>query len=1816
MKRKLLIIDDSSINRAILRMILGDEYDVLEAENGREALRILSGELGGVSAALLDLSMPEMDGYEVLRRMQNDPDLSIIPVIVTTSDADIETEVKALSLGAHDFIVKPYHPTVIKHRVENTIKLRETAAFVNAAKRDELTGLYNRKTFFEIAEEMIAEQEPGHYIMASFDVDKFKVINDQYGAEKGDEALKIIANAFSDGFEPIGGICCRVTADHYAVMYPAEYMDSPEVAETRRKASVLDGSMRPVTFSIGRYLVTNLSLSASAMYDRATLAQASVKGRYDVRIATYTESMRERLLHEQRIVTEMDEALRTGQFEPWFQPQYNHATGALVGAEALVRWRHPKEGLLVPPGDFIPVFERNGFIYDVDFYIWERVCILLRKWLDEGDTPLPISVNISRCDLFRAEFYGDITGLIQKYGLPVELMRLEITESAFAEATEQIIIMVKKLIDFGFVIEIDDFGSGYSSLNPLKDVPATILKLDMKFLETTGDSRRSGNILESVVRMAKWLDMMVIAEGVETNTQADFLKSIGCYYVQGYLYAKPMPVADYEALVNRSEHEHETVVLETVEKMDNNAFWDPKSMETLIFNSYVGGACIFEYLDGAMELLRVNDHYVHELGVRFQAGDPLFVLDLDRYLDEENRRIMRENIRRAVEAQTESVCEVSMSGINGADEATYIRCAVRQIARTGRRHLMYCTVVNVTAQRVAERKAAQNAAQLQTIMDGIGSGVIAIASDGNNDRLLFANDRLYEMLGCTAESFRETFGSIRSAVHPDDRAQVRRESEECYRTGRSIALEMRVLKKDQTPFWARAIFSAVRDTANAAPMQIIILRDISEERAARQQLQETDEQLRFLNETAHDLLSQTDSGRGIEQVLERLLAYFAGNRAYVFELDDAQRVMNNTYEVCAPGVTREKENLQGVPVPMAHVWMRAFERQDYIVIEDVNALDDGREEKALLLAQNIRSLVAVPLRQEGKLVGFLGVDDPLRVPHATHLSALGDYIVVMLTKRDMAKRMRSDDEMLQTLMNDTPGGFCRIHITKDGGQLIYANDGFCKLVDMPRAEILRLYGDNVTNGIHPDDAAGVRSTFAAMRKRDGANFGTQCRLRCGESGYVGVSALGRLMRTEEGEVFLNVYCTGASEQIQLDELRRNLIENLPCGAGIYEMKDGVLRATYLNRRYRQYFKRKIGDLREASVTENVHPDDRAKLWQTLETAMNGASREGSCDIRIQDGMGGYLPFRLTGSVSEVGTERTVIYATYTLISREEMTLRETLPVVLSALMESMTDLSFAKDRDFRYLCCSRGFAHLVGLEREEDVVGKTDFDLFDRALAEKYRADDENVVRTGEPILDSVEPIPSDDGAAHYSSTSKFILRDAAGACVGLYGTGRDITAYRTTFEQLQLLTNSIPGGLATYEISPYALRMLYCSDGFLSDTEYTREEYAELAKTDPLQLVLKEDQPRMRDVIRRLLDGEERFSCEYRTNSKSGACRWLNMQGVVVERRGESVVVNAVKLDITQRKLTEEQLRISEEQYRIAQRQSGTIMCRFEVADRSVSMSDEVAAAFDTPNKVFDVPYAPVRLGSIASDSADAYIGFYEAILRGEKTGAAEFECRMRDGRRRMSASFSTIFSDRGAPVSAVISMRDITEQYHREAERRMLLEEGRILQEQAAKDGMTGVYNRRAAEAAVSKRLSETKGRPCAMLIADLDDLKQINDSLGHPQGDRAIELVAQTLKVQFRQTDVVGRIGGDEFLVFLDGVSDDKQIHKTVAMLMRRIKKSKVGEKNDHPVYISIGAALGMAGEDTFETLYEKADKALYFAKRSGKRRFTRYTSEIDA
>lgn len=424
-------------------------------------------------------------------------------------------------------------------RSEQALRLR--------AEHDPLTGAYNTQTFFEKIDKLIKNRPNEQYCILRFDVAGFKAINESFGLEEGNRLLRGIARLIRQRLTPEKEIFARLTADVFAVCLTggAERTLQFIQALTLRLDHYSDTFRVKLFFGICP--VENSRTPAHILCDWAYLAQKTVKGSDIVNFAFYDDALRKRLHDESYITDQMYEALEKDQFKLFLQPKVQISSGRIVGAEALVRWQHPTDGLILP-GMFIPLFERNGFIMRLDAYIWEQTCKTLRTWLDKKYDPTPISVNMSRLHFNDDDLPLKLVSLMNKYSLPRHMLELELTESAFFANEPRLIRLMDELRAAGFVFSMDDFGTGYSSLSTLRDLPFSVVKLDRAFISDGATNRRGQIVARNTIALARDLDMTIVAEGVENKEHARFLLNSGCNCAQGFYYSRPVDTAEFEVL--------------------------------------------------------------------------------------------------------------------------------------------------------------------------------------------------------------------------------------------------------------------------------------------------------------------------------------------------------------------------------------------------------------------------------------------------------------------------------------------------------------------------------------------------------------------------------------------------------------------------------------------------------------------------------------------------------------------------------------------------------------------------------------------------------------------------------------------------------------------------------------------------------------------------------------------------------------------------------------------------------------------------------------------------------------------------------------------------------------------------------------------------------------------------------------------------------------------------------------------------------------------------------------------------------------------
>lgn len=557
-----LPVDFSGILYAGLSMII--VYLVLSVIPRAEAEDIVKYSLDGISNGIICFNKDNVCVYvnkvakELFHLMGNEI------AIETTFGAWLETrnpqDIPSQTFQEEKNIggVKIYYDTTYKPLIDETnnyfgcvFSMRNKTEDVQAlaaererAEMDSLTGVYNRESFFSKVKEKLNEDVSKKWILVCTDIKDFKTYNALFGEKQGDEILVNAARILNeDNREDI--FVGRLVSDRFVVCVPEEYFDESLLLERLKKiCSCVKSDMFKLHIHAGIYPIHDYSMEVSVMCDHAYLAVRKIKDDYGVMTTWYDANVGADHRNSKLMIGEFEKALEEGQFQMFLQPQLS-GSGEILGAEALVRWIHPSKGL-IPPIEFIPVFERAGLIHKLDQYVWRMACSKLAAWKSEGKGYLYISVNISPLDFYYVDIHEYITNLVQEYEIDPKNLKLEITETAIVNEAADNLLVIDKLRQSGFEVEIDDFGSGYSSLNTLKDIEVDAIKLDRIFLKETSHKEKSKVIMDNTIIMSKQLGIKVVSEGVETKEQVDYLVDAGCDVFQGYYFDRPISVSAFE----------------------------------------------------------------------------------------------------------------------------------------------------------------------------------------------------------------------------------------------------------------------------------------------------------------------------------------------------------------------------------------------------------------------------------------------------------------------------------------------------------------------------------------------------------------------------------------------------------------------------------------------------------------------------------------------------------------------------------------------------------------------------------------------------------------------------------------------------------------------------------------------------------------------------------------------------------------------------------------------------------------------------------------------------------------------------------------------------------------------------------------------------------------------------------------------------------------------------------------------------------------------------------------------------------------------
>lgn len=974
-----------------------------------------------------------------------------------------QTVVPLMQGDKDDRIVMCFIQDIQEQKRKELERLEEGAAA--SLRLDRLTGLYRREVFFQLTEQFLRQNPTGEYCLMAVDIEHFKLFNEWYGQEAGDQFLKNIAAHLKAVQETCGGPAGYLGGDDFGILLP----DDPDVIEKLQNEIRTDGqrgeSNAGFLPAYGLYAIEDRSLPAHTMYDRAAMALASVKGNYRRRYNWYNSGMKQEMEAAHKLLSEMQRALADEEFIFYLQPQCNLSTGKIVGLESLVRWNHPQRGI-ISPGEFIPVLEQNGLIASLDLYTWDKVCACVRQWIDRGYRPVPVSVNVSRIDILTFDVVACFSQLIDKYRLPQGLVEIEITESAYAEQYETFKEVIDKLRKAGFLVFMDDFGSGYSSLNMLKDVNVDVLKIDMKFLSMEGQSAGKGmGILETITSMARLMGLRMIAEGVETREQMDFLLDMGCLYGQGYYLHRPMPVKDCEAiLMDEGNIDFRGICARTINRLQIKELLTDDIFSETMMNNILGGIGLYDVCGEQIEPFRVNEQYCKICGTNLLELEENRNLMMNSiYL--EDRRLLQDIFQRAYEDQIHGADGI-VRKLKGDGTMIWVYLRVFLLREQDGHRLYYGSLSDVTQQKEQEKRLESSQRALAAVMDVAqkdeafmklteenrrqAASIFAQISPGgmiggyceDGFPLYFANHEMVRLLGYDSyEEFAEAIGwKVENTIHPDDREQVAKDIGPAYYAGLEYTTTYRMPKKDGEWFWTLDKGRVVQ--AEDGRLAIVsACTDISEPMLVQQQLSERNATLLRQNQELHFLNNDLPGGYhrcadtpeyDFLHISNRFLEIFGYTREEIADRFD-NKMLNMIHPDDRGDVAeRVKALRQGRKIPnieyrmqgsQGYVWV--IDQSQYMeyggntflqgVVLDVTETVELRKRMELLMEHMPVTVAYARMRGEDSTVQIIagGVFEKLGLARGGDLEKVGSQAYkTMVRKKD---RVRVDETVKQAV---------------------------------------------------------------------------------------------------------------------------------------------------------------------------------------------------------------------------------------------------------------------------------------------------------------------------------------------------------------------------------------------------------------------------------------------------------------------------------------------------------------------------------------------------------------------------------------------------------------------------------------------------------------------------------------------------------------------------------------------------------------------------------------------------------------------------------
>lgn len=1721
----------------------------------------------------------------------------------------------------------------------------------NNAYYDSLTGLFNRSAFFLNAKEMLSSHPDTEYVIYRINIGSFKLINDIMGREVGDKMLTTIAFALRE-LIPAEGVLARFFADNFVMLLPGDTVSPEDIIETIKKSvSETQFINHDIQYYVGVYTVTDRDIKVEDMCDRASIACRSISGSFSNYIAYYDARMRDAMLDEQEIRDETHSAIAGGQFCIYYQPVYGLKSKKFVSAEALVRWKHPKKGI-ISPGKFIPMFERNGFIAELDLYVLEQVCKYQQKRREQGLDQFPISVNISRMSLYNPKLFDIISELTEKYGVDPKYFRIEITETAYNDNPTQLLDTVNKLREKCYPILMDDFGSGYSSLNTLKDIPIDLLKLDMKFMQGFESNDRVGTIVTAVARMAKWLNVPMLAEGVETKEQYVFLESIGCAYIQGFYFSKPVPEEEFTALIQSNVVTPTDTVLEKYGIGEEvNELLGSNSTLTKLISGAFGGLGIYELSDDKLEVIRVNEGYMQIMGyspVEF-TGEHFNIWE----------KVHPDDIEKSKNA-----C------IEAARTDTAIRAIIRRYNRNGKlMHLdgihrrlggtdenpIFCIAFNdITEQLEQEQLIEQSRRQIEYILDATGAVVVDV--DYVKEQTFCKGD--LDDFDLTEEELNRDLianRSFESIVHPDDLQRLKKWHE--IKSEQRITEEFRLKKKDGQYHWCRISEIQILDENGNMIRKIGFLTDISEEKVMSDQLETTRELMdsTMKNISAGVLVVQADSEKKRSKILyandslwkltgtkRNLDIDFFRELAELIHPDDKalfekhmvsledrkirqsinMRVRRGSDEAWTwirmsttsidssdrvyvfisdisdlKSVTSQLETLvNNAPCGIAMFEKKNnYEMLPLFVGKNYYSITGMRKSRAFDFYQSVHPEDLVQLQNEIQKGGTIHAEyrvikedgEAWLELTAAPTEAFDDnkqlYMVILT---DVTEK-RKATARLEAIIDNLEGGIGLINHCDGKLSLNYSNDKFLSVLNIANTSKARF--NKVLSEV-VDSPPGNSDIIISMPDK------TERTVRI------------HLAEFEDNTQKGNSYIATADDVTLKRAQGKSRIEERKANAanGNY---DEVFEIDYNEKTTRMISSRRHPENVKNAKTVNlenvllfwvdkyIHPDDRQNAVDMFAEPMRNADfTDAYIELRILDpeDKGTYKRFGAVLVRSE---------GDFCMLFIKNIEGKEELPSIEEvreldhlykqvALQTNTTVVEYNHITDTA--TCSPSIKNYAAGHLSEDDFKKKENYVNGLAIhpddIKEYHVFLKEAENTDE-ISSVILRMRMVTGGYKWCRLSLSYFKKPNGDIIKSLCTinevDSEIQALQKLDEKNEMLNRTVrnvPVGVGIYEVINGKFVPTYVSDKTFDIFGLDAGDITAL----PSYIGVIEGPDINNEAV-----GDR--IC--RASRKDGSSFWLNIRYKSV-KEGKKTYIYATMSDVSEKVEQRRKQEILEQLYQMLLEETGTVIFDYDPEKDTLSyyrhFLDEVKSAVVIEN----LRGSTDNLNTFDKANREEFNSALERLPAKEGTEEMPLMIYYDGFPRHFRGFFKSIADNTGKICRIIGKIEDVDDEVARINE----------IKAKAMYDPLcVEIYNRATTEELIRNELQRSAGG--ALLMIDVDNFKSINDLLGHMFGDEFLKQFSLVVKGVFRETDIVGRYGGDEFFVFLNHASSALAIRKGNEILARvaKIQVPKIGT-----VKSSIGISMVNPETRSYVQLMKQADSALYEAKNKGKNQVVLFDS----